>query len=318
MARILVTGDTSGIAATTMLENLVAHIRGDGHDAALVGAVEDPAQEVRDADAIVAILDSHASLDAATLVAFARAERKPILGVFRRGATPPRFLRSLCTQTADVRRGGEIRDALGKFYDHVKPFAGRLVRDNVPELVRAAGHQVQFREVEAKDLPRFIKRKIAEEAAALDAAAGGQEKEELADLLEALEAFIAARGIDRDELKRIKAHKKEQRGGFTTGYVVESASTSGNTAPAAEDPGDAAGQSPAGAPAARAPPAKQANKPSKAAKGAKPAKVTPHAQDYEGPAWEAEDAVPVQDALQPAAKPTQEPSDDSEARLWEL
>ena len=40
-------------------------------------------------------------------------------------------------------------------------------------------------------------------------------QEELADLLEVMQAVVRARGWTLDELERVRAHKAAERGGFT-------------------------------------------------------------------------------------------------------
>lgn len=231
VARILVAGDRQSVAGNALLHDLQRQLEQDRHEAILAPGHE-PTKEVRDADALVILLD-HAPADAITLLAYAKAQQRPVLGL----ASQASSMQGFCTQFVTCSNRQEIFAALPAFYQAVRPFAGRLVRDLVPSLVEAAGHNVQFRKLSKEERPRFLKRKIAEEAQSLEQAVAGDEKEELADLLEALEAFMDARGYSRDEMKRVKEGKKNRRGAFVEGFVVESASM-GPAAKAKKSPAD--------------------------------------------------------------------------------
>lgn len=217
MARLLVVGSTQHLAGRELLKRIVDQARSDGHDA----AVASTATDIAEADGLIAILDE---ADAATAgsVALMHAADKPILALCS-GAPAP-FLEGLC-KPRRIETSESCLTHLPAFYEAVRPFAGRVVRDRIPELVREAGHDVAFREVAGDERPRFLKQKVAAEAQELLRADAGSEKEEIADVLEALEAFILSRGVDRDDLKRIKEAKRKRRGGFAKVYVVESTST---------------------------------------------------------------------------------------------
>ncbi len=225
MARILVAG-SEGLAGRTLSDRLVAKIRSDGHDAFRLGTqAEGPEQAVRDADAVLALLDSACPAATAAAVAYGRALGKPVLGLMGEGVSP--ILADLCTKKAAASDEADLMAPLAAWYEDVRPFAGRLVRDLVPRLVKEAGHEVTFRELTDDEKPRFLKQKVAEEAKALWESDLGSEKEEIADVLEALETLIAARGYGKNDLKMVKDGKRKRRGGFEKGFVVES------TAPAA-------------------------------------------------------------------------------------
>ncbi len=252
MARILVTGAHETLAEQRLVAAITQRIRRDGHDAVPFGDQADPVVEARDADAIVAVLDK-APVESVALVSYAHAAGKPVLGFATKGLTVPRFLAGLA-QVVSADNEATWLEALPAYYDKVRPFAGRLVRDRIPELVEQAGHEVKFRQLTAEERPRFLKQKIATEAKELLEADVGREKEEVSDLLEAMEAFITARGLEREDLRRVKEHKRKQRGGFERCFVVESTSSAqetpaktakpapaatASTAPVAAAPGDA-------------------------------------------------------------------------------
>jgi predicted house-cleaning noncanonical NTP pyrophosphatase (MazG superfamily) len=219
MARILVAGTTESLAGRSQAERVVARVRADGHDAALLGAT--PLPEVREADAVVALLDGPVPPPAAVgAAATAHALGKPALALHTHPLGDA--LATLFTQAHAVHDESDFAAALAAFYAQVRPFAGRLVRDQVPRLVREAGHAVAFREAAGEERARFLKRKVAEEAQELLEAGPGEEREEVADLLEALEALLVERGVAREDLKLVKEAKRRRRGAFERCFVVES------------------------------------------------------------------------------------------------
>lgn len=231
MARILVAGTTESLGGRALAERVVARIQADGHDAALLGAT--PLPEVREADAVVCLLDGPLPPPAGVAAAAtAHALGKPALALHTHPLGDA--MATLFTQSSAVHGEEDIAGPLAAFYAHVRPFAGRLVRDQVPRLVREAGHAVRFREASAEERARYLKRKVMEEAQELLEADPGDEREEAADLLEALEALLVARGIGRDDLKLVKDAKRRRRGGFERGFVVES---TGVGAPSPDDDG---------------------------------------------------------------------------------
>ncbi len=221
MARILVAAPADSLLSRQARDRIVERLRRDGHDAAPLPAGGAFAA-VEDADGLVVLLDGpNPDADTVAATAFAHARQKPVLALHN-GRLAPGLATTITLERA-LRDDGDLFSALGAFYDKVRPFAGRLVRDRVPDLVREAGHDVRFRELAADERARFLKRKVVEEARELEAAAVGDEPEEVADLLEAVEAFLRSRGFDRDHLRRVKEEKRERRGGFERGFVVESA-----------------------------------------------------------------------------------------------
>jgi predicted house-cleaning noncanonical NTP pyrophosphatase (MazG superfamily) len=220
MARLLIAADLQSVLQRAAAQRLLERMKSDGHDVAL--ATDAPVTACAEADGVVAILDgAHAAL-AVAFAAVAHAQSKPVLALHSQPI--PDALTSLFTQTHATQKEADFQDALAPFYAQVRPHAGKLVRDMVPRLVREAGHQVQFREAAPEERPRYLKRKVSDEAAELLAADPGQEREEVADLLEALEALIRERGYDRNDLKLVKDAKRKRRGAFERCLVVESAS----------------------------------------------------------------------------------------------
>ncbi len=221
MANFCVVGNGTGIAMRLLVEQAAGQLVRDGH----TGTIGSTPDDVTAADAIVAIIDGTLLPETAILLAHAKARDKPTLAL--RGPGAPVFegvVRGLMDVVHEGLDTDSLLAGLAPFYERVRPFAGRLVRDQVPRLVREAGHEVRFRELDADDRPRFLKQKLAAEAADLLAAGPGAEKEEIADVLEVLEALIRERGYERDALKQVKQGKHKRRGGFDRCYVVEESS----------------------------------------------------------------------------------------------
>lgn len=236
MARFLLsTPDT--VAGDALADRLLERLADDGHVATTVDGEADLLEALRAADAVIAVLDGEAPATGGALLAYAKAQHKPTLGLVRSGTTPPRVIRQLLTSLQEGDRTDDWLAALPDFYATVRPFAGRLVRDFIPELVKEAGHDVTFRALSADEKPRFLKEKVLAEATQLRDADMGAEKEEIADVLETLETLIRARGFDRETLKQIKDAKRKRRGGFERGWVVEETHT---TPAGTQHAGDAA------------------------------------------------------------------------------
>ncbi len=226
MSRFYVAGPARGAAETAWLQRVASRIHSDGH--AVAGtrqrdAGESPVDAVRESDAVVAILDGAVDGATAAAVALAHAHKRPVLGLRTRSSGPPLppLVEAMLTTLHEADDEDGLLGGLARFYDKAQPFAGRLVRDEIPRLVAEAGHDLRFRRLTDEEKPRFLKRKIAEEARALERVDASGEREEVADLLEALEAFLQARGYDRGSLKQVKDAKRKRRGGFERGFVVE-------------------------------------------------------------------------------------------------
>ena len=87
----------------------------------------------------------------------------------------------------------------------------KLVRDKIPRIIEAGGSQCVTRILRDEEYLQFLDEKLQEELAEYQQS---KEPEELADLLEVIEAAAVARGCSWQELLQIKENKKEKRGGF--------------------------------------------------------------------------------------------------------
>ena len=101
----------------------------------------------------------------------------------------------------------------------------KLVRDLVPEEIRANGDECVTRTISGDEFKDALRKKLIEETEEVVKAENPELlKWELADVLEVVEALIAAHKIDPNDVAECKKEKKRRRGGFTKGVMLESAS----------------------------------------------------------------------------------------------
>jgi len=96
----------------------------------------------------------------------------------------------------------------------------KLVRDRIPELIRADGGVVVTRRLSGEDLLLALLDKLEEEVSKVRTAPS---LEELADVAEVLAALTALLGYSEEELQRARARKREAKGSFTQGVWLEEA-----------------------------------------------------------------------------------------------
>ena len=94
----------------------------------------------------------------------------------------------------------------------------KLVRNNIPQIIEAAGKQAVTRVLSDEEYLAELDRKLTEECAEYQA---DKNVEELADVLEVLYAIAAARGYYVQELERMRVAKVEKRGGFADRIFLE-------------------------------------------------------------------------------------------------
>ncbi len=92
---------------------------------------------------------------------------------------------------------------------------GKLVRDKIPEIIKQDGKEPIVRLLNNEEYLLELKRKLLEESAEFVKATDlTSMKEELADVLEVIQATIVAIGFDLQEIQRIQLSKQKDRGGF--------------------------------------------------------------------------------------------------------
>ena len=88
---------------------------------------------------------------------------------------------------------------------------GKLVRDRIPEIIRADGKTPIIRIMDDEEYVKELDRKLCEEVE--EYRADGS-IEEMADILEVLQAVCIARGYTLRQLEEVRRKKAEERGGF--------------------------------------------------------------------------------------------------------
>ena len=87
----------------------------------------------------------------------------------------------------------------------------KLVRDKIPEIIEASGKTCTTRILSQNEYLEALDQKLIEELAEYQES---KALEELADLLEVMEATVKARGYTWQQLLELKKAKKATRGGF--------------------------------------------------------------------------------------------------------
>lgn len=95
----------------------------------------------------------------------------------------------------------------------------KLVRDNIVGLNEEFGARVDYTTLEGSELQRALVAKMIEEAGEL--LESKRPLEEIADLQEALDQFLANAGITKEEVVATQKDKNTQNGAFTNGHFVE-------------------------------------------------------------------------------------------------
>jgi predicted house-cleaning noncanonical NTP pyrophosphatase (MazG superfamily) len=96
---------------------------------------------------------------------------------------------------------------------------GKLVRDRIPEIIRANGDEPIVYRADADEYRLRLRDKLSEEVGEFLDADDEQAVEELADVLEVVYALAADLGIDQEQLERTRAEKARERGAFSDRIV---------------------------------------------------------------------------------------------------
>lgn len=94
----------------------------------------------------------------------------------------------------------------------------KLVRDRIPEIIESAGKKFICTELSDDAYIAMLDAKLNEELAEYQES---KSLEELADLLEVMQATVLARGYTLEELERVRAEKAAKRGGFAKRLLLE-------------------------------------------------------------------------------------------------
>ncbi|MFC3478849.1 nucleoside triphosphate pyrophosphohydrolase [Halobacterium litoreum] len=94
----------------------------------------------------------------------------------------------------------------------------KLVRDDIPAKIRADDETPVTHRATGDEYRDRLAEKLVEEA---EEYAENRRVAELGDVLDVLDAICVARDVDRDRLDDARETKKEERGGFAEGVVLE-------------------------------------------------------------------------------------------------
>ena len=98
----------------------------------------------------------------------------------------------------------------------------KLVRDKIPEIVeRRTGEKVKTRIMEDEEYRKYLLKKVKEETHEL---ANAKDKEhiteELADIMELIDAILEINGLDLETVRKVQKAKSEMRGGFKSRILM--------------------------------------------------------------------------------------------------
>lgn len=91
---------------------------------------------------------------------------------------------------------------------------GKLVRDLIPEIIRANGGEPVTWQLSEKEILGALTTKLLEEAEELRAAEPHEQLEEAADVYEVLRAIAGVLGVSMDDVVARAEKKRAERGGF--------------------------------------------------------------------------------------------------------
>ncbi len=94
----------------------------------------------------------------------------------------------------------------------------KLVRDKIPEYIKEKGETVISHIADDQEYWEKLKEKFVEEVNEFIKA---ENSDELADVLEVIDAIIDYKKIDKNELKIIKDKKVEKRGAFKDRVILD-------------------------------------------------------------------------------------------------
>ena len=94
----------------------------------------------------------------------------------------------------------------------------KLVRDKIPEELRKKKLVPKFHVANKEEYWEKLKEKLTEE---VEEFLMNNSKEELGDVMEVLEAIYKFKGFNKEEIDKIKAKKKEKKGGFSERIILD-------------------------------------------------------------------------------------------------
>lgn len=96
----------------------------------------------------------------------------------------------------------------------------KLVRDNIPKKIESNGEKATYHTATDAEYWSKLKEKLLEEVSEFNQA---ESTEELADILEVIEAIIEYKKFDQNIIAQLKANKAEKNGKFKDKIILDEA-----------------------------------------------------------------------------------------------
>ena len=98
----------------------------------------------------------------------------------------------------------------------------KLVRDEIPKIIEARGDECKIHIAEDPEYQEKLNEKLLEEVKEfLDSKNPEDRKEELADILEVINAICEFHGFNKYEIEQTRKEKCEKKGGFSQKIILE-------------------------------------------------------------------------------------------------
>lgn len=94
----------------------------------------------------------------------------------------------------------------------------KLIRDNITEIIQKSGKSYDLHQANDQEYQDHLFMKLVEESKEM---AESPCMEELADILEVIEAIKDLYAFKDEDIERIKAEKKANRGGFSKRLILD-------------------------------------------------------------------------------------------------
>lgn len=94
----------------------------------------------------------------------------------------------------------------------------KLVRDNIPEVIKASGKTCEIEIVNGKEKQELLEKKLLEE---VNEYLEDKNLEELADVMEVLFGLANELGYSEEDLLNKRNEKLQERGGFKEGIILK-------------------------------------------------------------------------------------------------
>jgi len=96
----------------------------------------------------------------------------------------------------------------------------KVVRDKIPEIIAESGKKSNIKQLDDTSFLAELEKKLIEE---VNEYSESKDVEELADLLEVIYRISELRGVNSDELEKIRRDKAEKRGKFASNlFLIDS------------------------------------------------------------------------------------------------